>query len=55
MHLPSEQIGERWPRAAIRHVIHFHPGHFFEQLASDMGWGPVPPEAMLIMPGLALA
>ena len=41
--------------AAIRHVDHVDAGHHLEQLAGDMGALPVPADAMLTLPGLALA
>src|SRR5262245_3129469 len=36
LHLPAEQIGQRGPAAAIRHMDHVDPGHHLEQLARYM-------------------
>ena len=55
LHLPGEQVGERRRRAAIRHVDHVDAGHHLEQLAGHMDELPLPADAMLILPGLALA
>ena len=52
---PPMQIGQRGRAAAIRHVNHVDAGHHLEQLTGDMGALPFPPDAMLILPGLALA
>jgi len=53
--LSGEQINERGPRAAIRHMHEVHPGHHLEQLAGHMGRAPIAGRPMLILPGLALA
>ena len=37
LHLSAEQIGQRRPTTAIRHVDHVDAGHHLEQLARDMG------------------
>ena len=55
LHLSAEQIGQRGRVAAIGHVDHVDAGHHLEQLAGDMGRRPMPADAMLILPGLALA
>ena len=56
LHLPAEQIGQRGRRAAIGHMHHVDAGHHLEQLAGDMACElPLPADAMLILPGLALA
>ena len=55
LHLPAEQIGQRRRRAAIGHVNHVDAGHHLEQLAGDMWPGSIAADAMLILPGLALA
>ena len=56
LHLPAEQIGQRGRRAAIGHVDHVDAGHHLEQLAGHMvARPPMPADAMLILPGLALA
>ena len=56
LHLSAEQIGKRGCRAAIRHVNQVDAGHHLEQLAGNM-WCvlPMPADAILILPGLALA
>ena len=42
--------------AAIGDVEHIDAGHHLEQLAGHMGWRlPLPADAILILPGLALA
>ena len=55
LHLPAEQIGQRRRTAAIGHVHHVDAGHHLEQLAGDVGRVPLPADAMLSLPGLALA
>jgi hypothetical protein len=40
LHLPGEQVGERRPLAAIRHVQRGDAGHHLEQLAEYMGGSP---------------
>ena len=56
LHLSAEQIGERGRCAAIGHVHHVDAGHHLEQFAGHMGAElPLPADAMLILPGLALA
>ena len=55
LELPADQIGKRKRLAAVRDVDHVDTGHHLEQFAGDMGGLPVPPDAMLILPGLALA
>ena len=55
LHLPAEQVGQRGPGAAIGHVNHVDAGHHLEQLAGHMSRVPMPADAMLILPGLALA
>jgi hypothetical protein len=39
----------------IWHVYHLDGGHHLEQLAVDMGRAPLPPDAMLSLPGFAFA
>ena len=41
--------------AAIRHVHHVDAGHHLEQFARQCGAVPLPADAMLTLPGLALA
>ena len=56
LHLSAEQISQRRRLAAIWHVDHVDAGHHLEQLAGHMGHRvPLPGDAMLILPGLALA
>ena len=55
LHLAADQIGQRGRAAAIGHVQHIDAGHHLEQFAGDMDAVPVPPDAMLILPGLAFA
>ena len=55
LHLTSHQVGQRRHRAAIRHVDEVDTGHEFEQLAGDMLRSAMPADAILILPGLALA
>jgi hypothetical protein len=55
LHLPGEQVGERRCLAAIRHVHYVDAGHHLKQLAENMASTPMPADAMLILPGLALA
>ena len=42
LHLSTEQVGQRWCPATIRHVDHVDPGQYLEQLAGDMLDGPIP-------------
>ena len=56
LHLSAEQVGKRGRRAAIRHMNHIDAGHHLEQLAGTCGAQiRLPADAMLILPGLALA
>ena len=55
LHPSAEQISNRGACAAIRHVEHVDAGHHLEELADDMERSPLPVDAMLILPGLALA
>jgi hypothetical protein len=53
--VPAEQIGGRGRSAAVRHTHHVDHRHHHKQLAGHVGRGPLPEDAMLILPGLALA
>ena len=55
MHLSGEQINKRGPRAAIRYVHEIHPGHILNSSPDTWEGAPMPAEAMLILPGVALA
>ena len=55
VHLAGEKIGKRRCVATIRHMDQVDAGHHLEQLAARWLRFPVPAEAMLILPGLALA
>ena len=51
----AEQIGLRGSGAAIRHVNQIDAGHHLEQFERQVRRLPLPVDAMLILPGLALA
>ena len=53
--LSGEKIGQRGAAAAIGHMHHVYAGHRFKQRAEEVGRVPVPGDAMLTLPGLALA
>ena len=52
---PAEQVDQRGRPAAIRHMEHVDAGHHLEQLAEHVEELPLPPDAKLSLPGLALA
>ena len=52
----ANQVGHRRRRAAIGHPYHVYAGHHLEQFAVDIdACCRCPADAMLILPGLALA
>ena len=53
MHLPRNQIGERWRPTAIGHMNHVDAGEHLEQFADIWMVDPLPEDAMLSLPGLA--
>jgi len=55
LHLSGEKIDQRGAAAAIGHMHHVYAGHRFKQRAEEVGRVPVPGDAMLTLPGLALA
>ena len=55
LHPAADQVGERGSAAAIGHVHHVDAGHHLEQLARTWLTLPLPTDAMLILPGFALA
>ena len=51
----GHQRGKGRRGTTIRDMNHLHARHLLEHLAAEMLQGPFPAEAMLILPGLALA
>jgi hypothetical protein len=54
LHLSADQIGERLRDAAIRHVHHVEPGHHLEELAGDVGRGPIAAGTDIDLAGIGL-
>jgi hypothetical protein len=56
LHLSADEIDQRGPSAAIRHVHKVDAGHHLEQLPDRWDGAPLlPADAIVTLPGLALA
>jgi hypothetical protein len=55
LHLPADKIDERRRATTIRHMQHVDAGQKLKALAPTWDVLPVPPDAMVTLPELALA